>query len=169
MTGPNSYGSTQDVAALVPRYAGTAGDFTPSTRPTIAQVERLVDQVSGLLNATLAEAGFAIPVTQSDAKDALDFFVNEEVASICEGINGSGRFGPTSKVVGKQGRFSLMLDDVQAFIQSHKAGFERLGAARSFSATSGLAFRDTNNAGDPTAPIFQRTGFGNTFDDWDPA
>src|SRR3990167_1652293 len=165
--GANSYGSAAGVAALVPRYANGSGTFATTDRPTLAQVETFIDSVSGILNSILAEAGFQIPVTDDDVKDGLDFFVNEEVAAIAEGINGSGRLGPTSKAMGKAGHFSLILSDVQEFVSGNAAGFERLGATRAYAATAGLAYRDTDNSGAETAPIFQVQGFGNSFTDWD--
>ena len=168
--GANSYGSTLGVAALVPKWASGSGDsanFTTTTRPTLAQVESWIDSVSGMINSILAEAGFRVPVTDDDVKDSLDFFVNEEVASIAEGVNGNGRFGPTSKTLGKRGRFAILLDEVKMFVEANAAGFERLGASRSFDVTSGIAFRDTDNSGAVSAPIFQRTAFGNVFKDWD--
>jgi hypothetical protein len=178
--GINSYGTTSDVAALVPRYANVASppDFDTSTRPTLAQLENQVNQVSALLNALLAEAGFAIPVTQADARLALAYFVEEETAAIAEGINGSGRFGPTSKAMGAKGRFALLMQDAQAFIGSNKAGFERLGAARAFAATAGLGFRGTDNRGNDVHPMVSREqythqggvggGPSNAMPDWDP-
>jgi hypothetical protein len=167
MTSPNSYGSTAGVAALVPRWAGTAGDFTPSTRPSLAYVESLVDSVSAMLNAMLAEAGFTVPVTAASVVLALDLFVNEEVAAICDGINGSGRFGPTSKAAGNKGRFALLLDDVKAFVAGQAVGFERMGAVRAYTISSGIGYRNTDESGRATAPIFQRAAFGNVFQDWD--
>jgi hypothetical protein len=169
--GANSYGTTGDVAALTPRYANTSGVFDANTRPTLTQVERQMDLVSGLVNALLAEAGFTIPVTQADVVLSLAFFVEQETAAIVEGINGSGRFGPTTKSEGGKGRFALIMDDVKAFIEANTVGFERLGAARNYSATSGLAYRDTDERGNPMFPLFQRAAFGDEFfqHDWDEA
>ncbi len=167
--GANSYGSAVGIAAFVPNYAST-GTFTTGTRPTLAQVEGWIDSVSGILNSILAEAGFTIPISNTVAPDvvgALNLFVNEEVASFCEGVNGSGRFGPTSKAVGKQGRFSLMLEDVKAFVESNKAGFERLGAERAYDVTSSIAYRDTDESGEAVAPFFERKAFGDTTREWD--
>ncbi|MCC6192062.1 MAG: hypothetical protein IT318_23785 [Anaerolineales bacterium] len=169
MTSPNSYGSTAGVANLVPRWAGTAGDFTPATRPTIVYVESLIDSVSAMLNAMLAEAGFTVPVTAQTAVLVLDLFVNEEVAAICDGINGSGRFGPTTKNGGGKGRFALLLDDVKNFVTGQAVGFERLGAVRAYSITSGIGYRSTDERGNAVAPIFQRDAFANVFQDWDHA
>jgi len=164
--GANSYGTAVGIAAFTPNYA-IGGTFTTATRPTLAQAEGWIDSISGILNSILAEAGFTIPITDDDVKDALDFFVNQEVASICEGVNGSGRFGPTSKAVGKQGRFSLMLEDVKAFVEGNKAGFERLGADRSYDVTSSIAYRDTDEAGEAVVPLFERKAFGDSTREWD--
>lgn len=174
----NSYGAIEEIAGLVPKWASAQGTFTVTTRPTLAMVEMSINQISALLNAMLAEAGFAIPVEQADAKTALDFFVDQEVAAIAEGINGSGRFGPTNKSATAKGRFALLVADAQEFIKSNMAGFERLGATRNYSATAGLAFRDADNQGNDAHPLFSREQFthqggmgggpSNDFIDWDP-
>jgi len=122
----NSYGSTSGVAELTPRYATSGVVFDATTRPTISTVEAQINQISGLANSILAQAGFITPVSQADAKLALDIFVNEEVAAIVEGINGSGRFGPTTKEPGRS-RFALIMDDLKMFVQGNKQGFINLG------------------------------------------
>lgn len=122
----NSYGSASDVAALVPRYVNASAAFDTTTRPTLATVESQINQISGLANSILATAGFVVPVSQADAKLALDVFINEEVATIVEGINGSGRFGPTSKEPGRS-RFVLIMDDLKTFIEANRQGFVNLG------------------------------------------
>jgi hypothetical protein len=128
--GANSYGSTGGVAALTPRYATSGGIFDGTTRPTLTTVESQIDQISGLCNSILAQAGFKTPITQADCKLSLDIFVNEEVASIVEGINGSGRFGPTTKEPARS-RFALIMDDLKDFVSANSGGFENLGAERS--------------------------------------
>lgn len=164
--GANSYGSVAGVAVLVPRYATTGGTFDGTTRPVLATVEGQIDQVSALVNAILGNAGFAVPVDQADCVLLLAFFVNQEVAAIVEGINGSGRFGPVPKEGGGKGRFALIMEDVKAFVDANAPGFERMGAARDYSVTSGMAFRDVDNNGDEIVPLFQRNAFGHTVDDW---
>lgn len=150
----NSYGSTADVAALTPRYADrTTSLFTTATRPTLATVEKQIDQISGLANSILAQAGFKIPVTQADCKLALDIFINEEVAAICEGINGSGRFGPTTKEPGRS-RFTLIMEDLEAFVRSNATGFENMGAERSSESLT-IGYNDSG-----AANLFTRDQFG---------
>ena len=167
--GANSYGDTGEIAALVPKYATASTVFDTTTRPTLLQVESLVDQVSAVVNIILAEFGFAVPVSEATAKLALDLFVNEETAALVEGINGIGRFGPTAPDQrGRgRGRYALILDDVRAFIEGQALGLELLGATRTRDNSSGLAFRDTDTSGDSTAPLFQREQFGETYADSD--
>ena len=166
--GANSYGSTAGVAALTPRYAHSSGVYDATTRPTITQVESFIDQVSSLLNVMLAREGFIIPVTNANVVLMLAMFTNEEVAQICEGINGSGRFGPGQKQIGRS-RYQLITADVQDFIETSKAGIEAIGATQAAgqSDMGAVGYRDTDERGNPTSPIFQRSGFGNTFTDWD--
>lgn len=161
--GANSYGSVAGVAALTPRFSGT--DFAATTRPTLAQVESWINQVSGMLNSVLSEAGFDIPVSQADAKLMLDAFTNEEVAAMVEGVNGAGRFGPAAagKSSRRKGHFAMILEDARAFIEVHALGIERLGATRTYSQTAGLGFRDTDASGDETHPLFQREDFGEIY------
>lgn len=134
----NSYGSTSEVASLTPRYAAVSGLFDTTTQPTLATVETQINQISGLANSILAQAGFVIPISQTDAKLALDIFVNEEVAAIVEGINGSGRFGPTTKEVGRS-RFALIMDDLRSFVQANVQGFTNMGAARNVTPTQSVS------------------------------
>jgi hypothetical protein len=167
--GANSYGDTTEIAALVPRHTDPGAElFTATTHPTLTQVETWTDQISAIVNSILAQNGFStLPVTQADAKLMLDYFVNEEVAAICEGVNGSGRFGPTAKRGGSKGRFAVIIEDVQNFIEANAVGIERLGVPRPSDPFAGIAYRDTDEGGDDTAPIFQRGAFGNVFKDWD--
>lgn len=166
--GANSYGTAAGVGALVPKWAGT-GAFAATTRPTLAQVESWLDQVSAIVNGTLRQEGFAIPVTQADAKLTLTLFVQEEVADIVNGINGAGRFGPTagSKNGANRSRYQTIVDDVQAYIRGVAVGLDRMGATRTSTIASGICYRDTDEGGDDTFPLFQRGAFGATFTDWD--
>ena len=162
-----SYGSLSGVASLVPRYASRGSTFDDTTRPVRTQLIGLIDQVSGLLNGIMAQNGFSIPVTQADVKMMLDLFVNQEVSAIVEGINGSGRFGPTTKTGGKKGRFALVFEDVELFVEANAAGFERLGAARTFTFAAGIGFRAEDESGETIFPIRQRKEFDTDWKNWD--
>ena len=162
--GANSYGSVAEVASLVKKYT-TEGSFGASSHPTEAQVEGFIDKVSGLVNVMLAEMGFTVPVSQADAKLALDLFVVEEAAALCEAANSSGRF--FSEKAREIGAFQHIQKDTEAFIAAHAVGFERLGATRGRSATYGLGYWDTDDAGDDIEPIFSRKMMGIEPIDWE--
>jgi hypothetical protein len=155
------------VGGLTPRYANQSGTFDTTTRPTLAQVEAYIDQVSGIVNSYLAQAGFSVPVTQPDVTLALTMFVQEEVAAVAEGVNGSGRFGPTTNTPGKRGRFAVLTEDARTFIEGQAFGFELLGAERKSGIADSIAFRETDQSGNLVAPIFEREAFGNEFKEWD--
>ena len=162
--GANSYGSVAEVASLVKRYT-TSGSFDASSHPTEVQVEGFVDKVSGLVNVLLAALGFTVPISQADAKLALDLFVVEEAAALCEAANSAGRF--FSEGARETGAFQHIQKDTEAFIEAHAVGFERLGATRGRSVTYGMGYLDTDDAGDAIEPIFSRKMMGIDPIDWE--
>jgi hypothetical protein len=163
--GANSYGSAAGVASYVPRYGNVSATFDANTRPKLTQVESFIDQISSLVNAILASNGFTIPIDQADVVSAITIFVEQEVAAIAEGINGSGRFGPTTKTPAKS-RFQIIMEDISAFILEHADGFENLGAERDQPTGMEILTRGVDAAGNETFPIFQRGAFGNVFENW---
>ena len=163
--GANSYGTVAEVAALVSHFTAS-GSFSASTVPTTTQVEGFIDRVSAIVNVLLTEAGFTIPISQVTAKLALDHFVVEEAADLCEAANRSGRFFLGEAEIRTRGRFRLILGDAMEFIESHSVGFERLGVARGLSAAYGLGYRATDDDGDEIEPIFTHTMMGNVIVDW---
>lgn len=164
-TGANSYGSAAGVASYVPRYANGSATFDTNTRPKLPQVDSFIDQISSLVNTILASNGFAIPITQADAISAITIFIEQEVAAIAEGINGSGRFGPTTKTPSRS-RFQIIMEDISAFILEHADGFENLGAQRDQPTGTEILTRTVDPAGQESYPIFQRGAFGNVFENW---
>ena len=163
----NSYASVADIEARVPQYT-SSGTFGTGTRPTATQVESFIDDVSSLVNALLAEAGFAIPVSQADAKRVLDLFVADEASAMVEGVHRAGRFAPGNEELRSQSRFTVVMNDAASFIERHAEGLELLGATRSRSLTEGLAYRSEDAAGDTILPWFGRKQFDNEMIDFDP-
>ncbi|RJX17539.1 MAG: hypothetical protein C4575_12920 [Desulforudis sp.] len=162
-----AYGSESEVAALTPRAANASGVFDTTTTPKLATVTTWLTQLSSMVDSMLAKEGFSVPITNTTVKPALDLFVEQEAAALVEGVNGSGRFGPSTGKGGGRGRFALMLDDVKAFIEGNAFGFEQAGATRSLNIGAQIGYRGTDDAGDDVEPIFQRKAFGNVFEDWD--
>jgi len=165
--GANSYGSLTEIAALVPRYANDAGTFDGSTNPTGTRVEKFIDRVSAVVNAYLSQLGFTVPISQADAKLLMDNIVVEQVTLMVEGVRGSGRYAPNSKQIASRGMMSVLTEEVMTYLDAVAVGLEDLGATRSKSTISRISYRDADENGDATFPLFQRSGFGNTFTDWD--
>jgi hypothetical protein len=113
-----AYGTAAQVAALVPRYADSNGEFNLATRPVLAHVELWLTQVSGVLDTYLRTKAYSVPVTDTDFANAITLFTVEEVAAIVEGVNGSGRFGPTASGGRAVSRFAIIRQDVIDFIDS---------------------------------------------------
>ena len=163
--GTNSYGSVAEVTALTARYL-IGGTYTTATRPTLAQVEKFIDNASSTLNVMLAKAGFTIPITQADAKAACAEIVIEVVVDLCHAANSTGRFFTDRALERGVNPMKAIRDDMAAWVEMQAPGLEALGAARSTSQLDGIAFRGTDEAGNEIFPIFQRDGFNNHFDNW---
>jgi len=161
-----SYGGLQDVAAIVPEYTAS-GSFTTSTRPTQAQVETFLDQVSGVLNVILAREGFGVPVSQVDGRRALEHFAVVQAAQLCHAANGAGPYAPGSDEMRARTPFQAVFGEAEDFIAGNAAGFETLGATRNQALTFGLECRKVDDGGDEIVPIFQRKMMGHTVVDWD--
>lgn len=161
--GANSYGTVTEVQALTPRY----GTYTTTTRPTLAQVENWIDKASATLNVILAGSGFAIPIVQADAKSACAQVIVEAVADLCHAANSAGRFYTERALERGVSPLKVLRQEMQEWVEDNATGLENLGATRNRSLLGGLLYRDTDDSGNATFPIFQREGFGNSFTDWD--
>ena len=154
------------VAALTPRYASN-GAFDSSTRPNLAQCETWINQMSGFVNALLAEAGFSIPITQSDTVQLLNSLVTSAVAEMAEYANRAGRFWSDSAQERGISIQKVLRNEISDWINAHAKGLENLGAARARESGSEIAYRETDEAGDAVIPLFQRKAFGEVTQDWD--
>jgi|SaaInl4_150m_RNA_FD_contig_21_1242403_length_1592_multi_7_in_0_out_0_3 hypothetical protein len=163
--GANSYGTVDEIAALTPRYAPN-GQFGSQTRPTESSVEGFIDRVSGILNVLLAGQGFAIPITQADAKLACDDIVVNAVVDLVFTVNSAGRFYTDKRLRGKS-PFSIINEELAQWVEENAYGFEALGATRTNGDIESISYRDTDESGADTFPIFQRKAFGNSFKNWD--
>lgn len=166
-----SYGSPEEVAALVSRYT-VSGDFiakvqSNATRPTLEDVERYIDRISALANTYLAGEGFtALPIAEPIAKAAVTELVIQAVVELCHVSNSAGRFF-TERRLKRQSPLRVIREEIAGWIAENAAGLENLGAARGTSFAEQMGFRDTDEAGDTTHPIVQRKAFGNAFQNWD--
>lgn len=162
-----SYGTVAGVISLVPRYADNL-QFTATTRPTLAQTETWINEVSATVNSLLANAGFTIPVTQADAVLLLAGLVESVVAEYAEYANRNGRFWSDSAQDRMISMYKVLRNEISGWINEYAKGLENLGVPRADETSGGdIAYRETDNAGDEVVPIFQRKAFGDVTQDWD--
>jgi hypothetical protein len=129
----NSYGSTADVAARSPGpYTDSVTHlFTASTNPTLTTAETYIDEISAIVNVTLAEMGFTVPVSQADAKKAIGSMVNDLAADMASASNSAGRFFTERALNGGLSVMAQVRKDVREWVQASANGLEALGAVRS--------------------------------------
>jgi hypothetical protein len=120
-----------------------------------------------MLNVCLAAEGFTIPVTQADAKLALDEWVTRMAADLCHyAVNSM----PYSQAEQTRGGTPNIYEQACQFVEDMAAGLEALGVARSSDAvTAGMGYLTTMDNGDDIVPLFQRNAFdwGAQVVDWD--
>jgi len=164
--GANSYGSVAEVETLTQQYTAH-GVYTAATRPTLTQVEKFIDRVSGMVNLVLAREGFAVPVSQADAKLALDELATEQAAFLCHEANRAGPYAPGSETLRGGSPFEVIRREIEGGIGKNGAGLAALGATRSRALTYGLQCRTETDDGETIEPVFQREMMGNEIVDWD--
>lgn len=133
----NSYGTVVNVATLASSWSRDGVFYNPDplyndpgTNPTYSQVEIWMDQVSAMLNASLAQFGFIIPVTQADCVLALGAYVEQVTADLCAYKNSSGRFFTDKILEAGVTPMTAIRKDVKGWVEETADGLEALGAER---------------------------------------
>lgn len=114
---------------MTPRWSPN-GAFTTTTRPTLAQVEKWIDNASSTLNVMLANAGFTTPITQADAKAACGEIIVEVVADLVVNANSSGRFYTEKALAAGSSPMATLRKDMQDWVDSMASGLVTLGVSR---------------------------------------
>jgi len=127
----NSYGTSDGVAVRCGQYVdAVTGLFTTTTHPTKTQVENFLDQVSGIMNAALSKPGFAVPVTQADAKYAILGMVEEYAADLVLATGMQGRFYSESFQRSGKNRIAVIAEEIGDWVKMAADGLEAMGATR---------------------------------------
>lgn len=125
-----SYGSAAGVGGLSALWSDS-GTFTTSTRPTLAQVNTWLDEVSALVDTALADEGFTVPVTVAGVVKELDLLVNGIVKDLCDYSHGAGRFFSERAIDAGISPFITIDKEVHAWVQRKSVGFENQGVPKS--------------------------------------
>ena len=125
----DSYGTAAGVAGYTALYVKPTGAYTTTTTPTLAAVEKWINEVSSTTNAALASFRFVVPVTETKSVKMLTGLVEQAVAELCAYANKEGRFfggdAPPSGTV--QG---VMRKEIYAWVEMNARGMENMGATR---------------------------------------
>jgi hypothetical protein len=170
--GANSYGTPEGVAALARTWTRDGDWLDPvepaeaGTNPKLTTVVNWIDQISAILNASLAKYGFTIPITQADAKLNCDGIVEQLVSDMAQYANMTGRFFSQRFIDSGYSVWRTIRGDIDAWVNMYASGLEELGAERSGTPGDQIGYRDSDASGEATFPIFQRRQHGNVFDNW---
>ncbi len=148
--GDNSYGTLDEVVALTRIYLQGEPTFNTNTIPPGADVETFIDRASGVLNLALSNAGFAIPVSQADAKLACDDWVVGMAAAYVELSQPYTGADPQENK--RSGLLSRLSKEAAKFVKDNQAGFANLGVAQTADDSNGLIFTGMTTEADRVDP-----------------
>jgi hypothetical protein len=120
----------------------------------------MIDQVSSLVNISLAAQGFSVPVSQADAKRGIDSLVNQLVSDLCHAANSAGRFFTERSLTGGLSIWAQVRKDIDDWVILSATGMAGLGAARATESQMTIGYRDSDASGDALAPIVDRNQYG---------
>ena len=135
----DSYSSTTEVLTFTRHLLDGQSTFNSTTRPTLTEVEKLIDRASGQLNVALYSAGFTAPVSNATAKLACDDWVTDQVVSAVEqtrmGLAGFGELEEERPRV-----FRGLAGKARRFVQDHELAFNIMGVKVGYAKSTGLVF-----------------------------
>lgn len=121
----NSYGSVAEIVALTRLYLKGQTTYNSTTIPRGTEVEKFIDRASGVLNLALMNGGFAIPITQADAKLACDDWVVTMAAAYVEAAQPFEGLEENSREI----TISRLGELATKFVHDNQAGFGALGVS----------------------------------------
>ncbi len=157
----NSYGSVAAVQAFTRRFLDGENAFNSTTRPTLSEVEGMIDRASAALNVALAGEGLAVPIAEASAKLACDEWAVAHVVDMVEMTRAAQGWSgePADRAAGLR----LLMESAGAFARRSAPSFKWLGCAVKNAASEGLAFTGGRDASErdasAEAPRFERGMF----------
>jgi hypothetical protein len=148
----DSYSSTAEVTAFTRHLLRGAVSFNSTTRPTSTEVEKFIDRASGVLNAAIAERGFApsAVIANSTAKLLCDDWVTTNAAKYVEMTQRGAGYGDQQG--SRTAVFSNLYKSAQDFMDANKLGIQRLGVTQAYPLSAGLAFTALGDKADRQDP-----------------
>jgi len=136
----DSFASTTEVTAFTRHLLGGQSAYNSTTRPTVTDVEKIIDRASGVLNTTLAFVGFnpASVRANTTAKLACDDWIAQESAKQVE-LTQQG-MGYSASENSRIAAFNMNEKTAYEFVIGKKLGFIQLGIAQNYKASDGLQY-----------------------------
>lgn len=136
----DSYSSTGEVKAFTRHLLAGQTNFNSTTRPTLTDLEKFIDRVSGVLNIALSQAGFRPEDfrANSTAKLMGDDWVTTQAVKYTE-LTQRGT-GYSEQDGSRIGAFNGLYKAAENFIDANKLGITRIGVTQTFKLSDGLQF-----------------------------
>lgn len=125
-----AYGSASGVAALSSQWTNDDGEFDVSTRPTLAQIEDFLDQVSQLMDTALADEGFVTPITIAAVLGEIGLLVNGVVKDLADYSHSTGRFFAEKTLETGMSPFMTVDKELHEWVKRKVVGLETQGCLR---------------------------------------
>lgn len=164
----DSFSSVDEVKGYTRHLLDGHSTFDATTRPTVTEVEKFIDRVSGTLNTAIASKGFSASAVRanSTAKLACDDWVTQKAVKYTE-LTQRGTGWNTDE--GSRTKAFMTSEDAVDFVESMLMGFVNLGIALANPTSEGLLFTGIDvqaNRSDPSdtskeQPFFARRSFDN--------
>ena len=146
----DSYSSVDSVRALTRHLLDGAATFGPSTRPTLTDVEAMIDRWSAVLNVALVNREVPVPVTNAMARLVCDQWVTRQAAAEVELTQrGTGWNDDEGSRIA-----ALRMTEAEGVADSVAAALRQVGDLNQGNAHEGLSY-----TGADTEPMFTRRQF----------
>ena len=148
----DSYSSTGEVKAFTRHLLDGQTGFNSTTRPNSTELEKFIDRASGVLNISLAQAGF-LPsafIANSTAKLMGDDWVTSRAVEYVE-LTQRGT-GYSDQEGSRTHSFNGLSGSATQFVNDNKLGIQRIGVIQTYKMSDGLQFTGLTDQADRTDP-----------------
>ena len=136
----DSYGSVAEVVAFTRYLLDGQTSYNSTTRPTLTEVEKMIDRASGVLNVAISSHGFitANVTANSTAKLACDDWVTARVAEHVELTQRGAGYneGENNRALG----FRNIHQAATRFVKDQAIGWKRLNITVTHPLSEALSF-----------------------------
>lgn len=148
----DSFASVAEVTAFTRHLLNGQTAYNSTTRPTLTEVEKIIDRASGVLNTALAMTGFnpSSVYANSTAKLACDDWTAQEAAKQVEMTQRGVGYG--AEEGSRVAAFNMNTKTAMQFVEENKLGFIRLGIGQTYKVSDGLQFTGLTAQADRADP-----------------